>query len=74
MWLLLYFVTQQYGGHVEMGECCVVERLKRAGRITRRGAMQASARQQSALTQRVSARMTKGRSKTSVRHEVLPLL
>lgn len=41
-----------------------------AGRGTRRGALQSAARQNAALAQRVSGRMTKGRSKLSVLHEV----
>ena len=47
------------------------ERLRSRGgaRATRRGAMHAAARQHS-LAQRVSGRMTKGRGKLGVLHEV----
>lgn len=38
---------------------------------TRRGAMQSAARQHAALAQRVSGRMTKGRSKMTVMREVV---
>lgn len=48
------------------------ERVKSrgGGRGTRRGALQSAARQNAALAQRVSGRMTKGRSKLSVLPEV----